>query len=50
MLSLIYISGDKELDEEDDDTKYSDYFDALNRGNLKIPQDNIVSGDAKVEN
>ena len=52
MLSLVYIAGyierycDEEEDDEDDTTmyyqKYSDYFDALNRGELITPTDTTV--------
>ena len=59
MLCLIYIAGfikrNNDQEEEYDGTKlyyekFPDYFDALNNGNLKVPRDNIVSGDPKVEN
>ena len=49
MLSLIYIAGyiERNNEHEDDDTKiyyqkYPDYFDAINRGSLKVPRDSIV--------
>ena len=51
MLSLVYMAGyiernNEEGDDEDDTTfyyqKYPEYFDALNRGELKVPTDQIV--------
>ena len=49
MLSIVYIAGYIELHSENraDDTmfyyqKYSDYFDALDRGSLKKPSDSVV--------